>query len=119
MRLHYFLIQVYRPDLGVEIKLYDDDRGIDTDDLMAQTETDSEGHFQINIYHDCEDGIKVISLLFSAAKLTSLALPTQTIDNVARFDKYVSSGENPERIYDLGVLELSGGFKGETRDCIH
>ncbi|KAI1730500.1 transthyretin-like family domain-containing protein [Ditylenchus destructor] len=106
-----------KPASGVEVKLYDDDRGIDTDDLMAHTETDSEGHFQlkgftheittidpkINIYHDCEDGIK------PCQRKLSIMLP----------DKYVSSGENPERIYDLGVLELSGGFKGETRDCIH
>lgn len=58
-----------KPAADVEVKLYDDDRGIDTDDLMATGKTDSEGRFElkgnshefttidpkVNIYHDCED----------------------------------------------------------------
>lgn len=52
---------------GVLIKLYDDDRGVDADDFMAETNSQSDGHFEIsgyshefttidpkiNIYHDC------------------------------------------------------------------
>lgn len=52
------------------MKLYDDDRGIDADDLMASGTTDSQGRFELsgythefttidpklNIYHDCNDG---------------------------------------------------------------
>lgn len=51
--------------------------GIDSDDLMASGKTDSSGHFELqgytyefttidpklNIYHDCNDGIKVVSHL--------------------------------------------------------
>uniref|UniRef100_A0A1I7SK88 Transthyretin-like family protein n=1 Tax=Bursaphelenchus xylophilus TaxID=6326 RepID=A0A1I7SK88_BURXY len=58
-----------KPLSGVLIKLYDDDRGLDTDDFMGKTKTDSEGYFElqghsdeissidpkINIYHDCDD----------------------------------------------------------------
>jgi hypothetical protein len=34
-------------------------------------------------------------------------------------DKYITSGEHPERYFDAGVIELAGIFKGEERDCIH
>ena len=106
-----------KPAANVEVKLYDDDRGIDTDDLMASGETDSEGRFQlkgftheittidpkINIYHDCLDGIK------PCQRKLSIMIP----------DKYVYSGETPEKYYNIGVLELGGEFKKETRDCLH
>ena len=53
------------------VKLWDNDRGPDLDDLMAETKTDSKGRFQLSgktsefttidvrlkIYHDCADGI--------------------------------------------------------------
>ncbi|VDK53423.1 unnamed protein product [Anisakis simplex] len=58
-----------KPASKVKVKLYDDDRGIDTDDLLAQGKTDSRGYFElqgytkeittidpkVNIYHDCDD----------------------------------------------------------------
>jgi hypothetical protein len=34
-------------------------------------------------------------------------------------DKYVFSGQKPEKLYDAGKIELSGKFKGEERDCIN
>ncbi|EJW74314.1 hypothetical protein WUBG_14780 [Wuchereria bancrofti] len=65
-----------RPAPRVLIKLYDDDRGIDMDDFMGETKSDSQGNFElsgyihemspidpkINIYHDCNDGIKAMEL---------------------------------------------------------
>ncbi|KAH7722597.1 transthyretin-like protein 1 precursor [Aphelenchoides avenae] len=106
-----------KPARGVKVKLYDDDRGIDTDDLMAEGKTDSEGHFELegfthefttidpklNIYHDCEDGMT------PCQRKISLMIP----------DKYVKNGEHPDRIYDAGQIELSAKFKGEERDCLN
>ncbi|VDD85115.1 unnamed protein product [Enterobius vermicularis] len=106
-----------RPAAGVLVKLYDDDRGIDTDDLMATTKTDSRGYFElegytseittidpkINIYHDCNDELK----------------PCQRKITIYVPDKYVSSGKKAKAIYDAGTIELGGKFKGESRDCIH
>uniref|UniRef100_A0AC35TZV4 Transthyretin-like family protein n=1 Tax=Rhabditophanes sp. KR3021 TaxID=114890 RepID=A0AC35TZV4_9BILA len=106
-----------KPASGILVKLYDDDSGIDTDDLMAKTKTDNSGTFsmsshayeimtidaKINIYHDCEDGF----------------MPCQRKLTVYVPDKYVFSGDHADEFYDAGVIELSGKFKGETRDCIH
>uniref|UniRef100_A0A0R3RK72 Transthyretin-like family protein n=1 Tax=Elaeophora elaphi TaxID=1147741 RepID=A0A0R3RK72_9BILA len=114
-----------KPLGGVLVKLYDDDRGVDTDDLMAKGETDSKGYFRIsgsinelsmidpklNIYHDCNDGwIVIVLFIFPCQRKISIMIP----------DGYVTDGkEIPDRFYDAGNIELSGKFKGETRDCIH
>uniref|UniRef100_A0A0N4ZDV9 Carboxypeptidase regulatory-like domain-containing protein n=1 Tax=Parastrongyloides trichosuri TaxID=131310 RepID=A0A0N4ZDV9_PARTI len=37
-----------KPASGVKIKMYDDDSGIDTDDFMAETKTDSNGYFSLS-----------------------------------------------------------------------
>ncbi|VDO38319.1 unnamed protein product [Brugia timori] len=106
-----------KPLGGVLIKLYDDDRGTDTDDLMAKGRTDSKGHFRIsgytnevstidpklNIYHDCNDNW----------------IPCQRKISIMIPDSYISSGKAPKQFYNAGNIELSGKFKGETRDCIH
>ncbi|VDK75444.1 unnamed protein product [Anisakis simplex] len=106
-----------KPLSGVKVKLYDDDRGIDTDDMMAQGKSGKDGSFELqghtdefttidpklNVYHDCDD------------ELT----PCQRKISVTIPDKYVSSGKTPKKIYDAGVIELSGKFKGEARDCLN
>ncbi|KAE9556456.1 hypothetical protein FO519_000341 [Halicephalobus sp. NKZ332] len=106
-----------KPAANVKVKLYDDDRGIDTDDLMASGKTDSQGRFELsgyshefttidpklNIYHDCNDG------LTPCQRKISIMIP----------DKYISSGEHPENFFNSGVLELAGVFKGEERDCLN
>uniref|UniRef100_A0A914I9Q6 Uncharacterized protein n=1 Tax=Globodera rostochiensis TaxID=31243 RepID=A0A914I9Q6_GLORO len=105
-----------QPEVGVKVKLYDDDRGVDTDDFMGETITDSKGHFRlegftheftsidpkINIYHDCHDGGK------PCQRKISIMIP----------DKYIASGEHPETYYDAGTIELEGKFSGETRDSL-
>uniref|UniRef100_A0A0R3RGM6 Transthyretin-like family protein n=1 Tax=Elaeophora elaphi TaxID=1147741 RepID=A0A0R3RGM6_9BILA len=106
-----------RPAANVKVKLYDDDRGIDTDDLLAEGRSDSQGRFELmghtsevttidpklNVYHDCEDGIK----------------PCQRKITIYIPDSYVSSGKTPKNIYDAGTIQLAGKFKGETRDCLN
>uniref|UniRef100_A0A915PDT7 Transthyretin/hydroxyisourate hydrolase domain-containing protein n=1 Tax=Setaria digitata TaxID=48799 RepID=A0A915PDT7_9BILA len=108
-----------RPLGDVLVKLYDDDRGLDMDEFMAKTKTDRNGHFRIsgsiseitsidpklNIYHDCNDGWIVIP----CQRKISIMIP----------DNYITDGKTPKRFYDAGKIELSGKFKGETRDCIH
>uniref|UniRef100_A0A0N4ZIE3 N-alpha-acetyltransferase 60 n=1 Tax=Parastrongyloides trichosuri TaxID=131310 RepID=A0A0N4ZIE3_PARTI len=105
-----------KPAGGILVKLYDDDRGIDSDDLMAKGKTDGSGYFElsgrifhctidpkINIYHDCNDGF----------------MPCQRKFSIFVPDDYVFSGEHPTKYYDMGTYELSGKLKGEERDCIH
>ncbi|KAK0393441.1 hypothetical protein QR680_000214 [Steinernema hermaphroditum] len=106
-----------KPAVNVKVKLYDDDRGIDLDDLMDEGLTDNEGRFQLqgheteittidpklNVYHDCNDE-KTPCL-----KKFSIILP----------DSYVSLGEKPEKVFDAGTLNLDGRFSGESRDCLN
>ncbi|CAB3403318.1 unnamed protein product [Caenorhabditis bovis] len=106
-----------KPAGGVTVKLYDDDRGLDADDLMAAGKTNGNGEFllsghedemtpidpKLNIYHDCNDGIKPCQRKFT------IKIP----------DSYISSGKVAKKIYDAGVIQLAGSFPGESRDCIH
>uniref|UniRef100_A0A0N4ZU77 Transthyretin-like family protein n=1 Tax=Parastrongyloides trichosuri TaxID=131310 RepID=A0A0N4ZU77_PARTI len=106
-----------KPVGNVKVKLYDDDSGIDTDDLLSEGKSDSLGRFalagyayefgtidpKVNIYHDCNDEI----------------MPCQRKMTVYIPKKYVSNGETPEKYYDAGSIELAGELKGEERDCIH
>ncbi|RCN42803.1 Transthyretin-like family protein [Ancylostoma caninum] len=105
-----------KPAADVEVKLYDEDK-LSPDELMAAGKTDSRGHFEIkghadeftsiepklNIYHDCDDGIK------PCQRKLSIHIP----------DAYISSGEEPKRIFDFGTFQLAGKYAGETRDCLH
>ncbi|CAJ0941760.1 unnamed protein product, partial [Mesorhabditis belari] len=106
-----------KPASGVLVKLFDDDRGLDSDDFLGSTKTDFKGEFivsghtaeittidpKINIYHDCNDGAKPCQRKFT------IGIP----------DKYVSSGKTPTKTYNAGILELAGRFRNEQRDCIH
>uniref|UniRef100_A0A915DKJ5 Uncharacterized protein n=1 Tax=Ditylenchus dipsaci TaxID=166011 RepID=A0A915DKJ5_9BILA len=105
-----------KPASNVVVKLYDEDTP-DPDDLLEAGKTDSRGCYslqgftdeittidpKLNIYHDCNDGIKPCQRKFT------LYIPKA----------YVSKGQIAKKIYNAGVLELSGKFPGETRDCIH
>ncbi|VDN50470.1 unnamed protein product [Dracunculus medinensis] len=106
-----------RPEANVLVKLYDQDRLLSTDDLMGETKTDRNGYFRVvgkireistidpklNVYHDCNDGWKPCQRKFS------IKLP----------DSYVTNGDIPRRIYDVGRMELAGKMPGEERDCLH
>uniref|UniRef100_A0A914S2U0 Uncharacterized protein n=1 Tax=Parascaris equorum TaxID=6256 RepID=A0A914S2U0_PAREQ len=58
---------------------------------------------KLNIYHDCEDGLK----------------PCQRKVTIYIPDKFVYSGKTPKTLYDAGTIQLAGKFKGETRDCLN
>ncbi|GMR39075.1 hypothetical protein PMAYCL1PPCAC_09270, partial [Pristionchus mayeri] len=106
-----------RPAAHVSVKLYDDDSGPDLDDLMDQGETDAFGRFwlagqesefmtidpKLNIYHDCDDNFT----------------PCQRRIKIFLPKAYVTQGPTPHMVYDAGVIELSGKFADETRDCLH
>ncbi|VDK17603.1 unnamed protein product [Anisakis simplex] len=105
-----------RPASNVLVKLYDNDRGLDRDDLMAKGHTDSSGYFQLvghtdefttidpklNIYTDCNDH-----------------LPCQRKITFYIPKAYVSQGKQPSRIADIGTVNLAFKRKGESRDCFH
>ncbi|CAD6193775.1 unnamed protein product [Caenorhabditis auriculariae] len=106
-----------KPAAGVVVKLYDDDRGLDADDLMASGKTNANGEFELsghedettpidpklNIYHDCNDGIKPCQRKFT------IKIP----------DSYITPGKVAKKIYDAGTIQLAGKFPGEGRDCLH
>uniref|UniRef100_A0A0N4ZDV8 Transthyretin-like family protein n=1 Tax=Parastrongyloides trichosuri TaxID=131310 RepID=A0A0N4ZDV8_PARTI len=107
------------PAAGVRVKMYDEDFGLDPDDFMAETKTDSNGYFslsgnkselltidaKINIYHNCNDNVlqKLCNRKFT------IYIP----------DKYVSSGSVATTFYDVRTMEISGKITGEDRDCIN
>ncbi|XGW10258.1 hypothetical protein V3C99_012052 [Haemonchus contortus] len=80
-----------KPAAGVTVKLYDDDRGVDADDLMAAGKTNAQGEFELrgyteeftpidpklNIYHDCND-------LKPCQRKFTIKLP----------DKYITNGKH-------------------------
>ncbi|MFH4977177.1 hypothetical protein AB6A40_003886 [Gnathostoma spinigerum] len=106
-----------RPERNVLLKLYDDDRGLDMDEFMGSSKSDSRGAFEfsgytsemspidpkLNIYHDCNDGW----------------MPCQRKISIMIPDSYIHPGKTPKTFYDVGTIELSGKFAGEKRDCIH
>lgn len=105
-----------KPASGVKVKIYDEDK-LSPDELMASGKTDSSGKFdlkgsadeftsiepKINIYHDCDDGIK------PCQRKITVYIPSQ----------YIASGTEPKKIFDFGTLQLAGKFSGETRDCLN
>uniref|UniRef100_A0A0K0ESY3 Col_cuticle_N domain-containing protein n=1 Tax=Strongyloides stercoralis TaxID=6248 RepID=A0A0K0ESY3_STRER len=106
-----------KPAVGVKVKLYDDDRGIDLDDLMDEGVTNSDGVFhlsgketelstidpKLNVYHDCND--ETVPCL----KKFSIMIP----------DSFVTEGPEPSKTFDAGTLNLDGKFSGESRDCLN
>ncbi|KAI6238561.1 hypothetical protein M3Y99_00679800 [Aphelenchoides fujianensis] len=109
-----------RPVGGVHVKLYDEDR-TDIDDLMAEGYTDSRGYFylagyedeitpidpKLNItsfhYHNCYNSI------FRCQRKLQIRIP----------DDYISRGQIPHKLYNLGVLNLDGEIEGEEHDCFN
>jgi len=106
-----------RPESGVLVKLVDDDTGPDPDDELASGYTDSDGRFTLKgdtrelttidpylkIYHDCNDGVK------PCQRKWAIKIP----------DKYVFSGKTPQKLFNIGNVNLEVELDGEERDCVH
>jgi len=102
-----------KPEKGVLVKLYDDDRGLDLDDFMAKTHTDADGYFEL---HGTSHEFSSID-----PKINNCDdwLPCQRKFSIMLPDSYISSGDRPSRLYEAGTIEMSGKMPGETRDCLH
>ncbi|CAJ0928249.1 unnamed protein product, partial [Mesorhabditis belari] len=98
------------PAKGILVKLIDDDgfNVPDPDDNMGQTKTSNDGSFSLNgstaelssiepelkIYHDCNDEHK------PCLRRWLIRIPS----------RYISDGENPQQVMDLGTLNLEKNF---------
>uniref|UniRef100_A0A914C6T0 Transthyretin-like protein 5 n=1 Tax=Acrobeloides nanus TaxID=290746 RepID=A0A914C6T0_9BILA len=107
-----------QPAVGVKVKLYDEDTGLDLDDLLMESVSDKKGRFylkgytteistidpKLNIYHDCNDE------KWPCLKKVSVVIP----------DSYITEGTKiPKKTFDVGTINLSGAFSGESRDCLN
>ncbi|TMS36302.1 hypothetical protein L596_003497 [Steinernema carpocapsae] len=106
-----------KPASEILVKLVDDDRGPDPDDLLDSTYTMTDGTFllqgstmeltnidpEIRIYHDCNDHER----------------PCQREWIIGIPDKYITSGPHPTKTMDLGMINLEVELESEDHDCIY
>uniref|UniRef100_A0A0K0ESY2 Col_cuticle_N domain-containing protein n=1 Tax=Strongyloides stercoralis TaxID=6248 RepID=A0A0K0ESY2_STRER len=105
------------PYFNAKVKLYDVDT-LDLDDLMAVGASGHNGLFQLvgneteittidpklNVYHNCND--EAIECL----RKFSITIPQEYV---------TKESDTPEKIFDVGIINLSATMPGETRDCIN
>ncbi|KAK5971065.1 Precursor transthyretin like protein 1 [Trichostrongylus colubriformis] len=105
-----------KPASGVKVKLWEEDRGPDPDDLLDEDKTDSTGGFTLKgseselmtidpvfkVYHDCDDGYK------PGKRKVKFRIPPS----------YIFTGPVAKRTFDIGVLNLETVFPEEERDLI-
>ncbi|KAF8382280.1 ttr-28 [Pristionchus pacificus] len=104
-----------KPASDVKVKLYDVDT-FDPDDLMAEGVSSSDGTFKLsgsekestkidpklNVYHKCNyNGM--------CLKKISIVIPKD----------FISEGEHPDKVFDIGEINLAGAFSGQTTDCLN
>uniref|UniRef100_A0A915EHD3 Uncharacterized protein n=1 Tax=Ditylenchus dipsaci TaxID=166011 RepID=A0A915EHD3_9BILA len=106
-----------KPLTNTKVKLWDNDRGPDLDDLLDEGKTDSKGRFQLSgkttelttidvrlkIFHDCDDGI----------------MPCQRKVTFTVPDAYVTNGATPSKFFDIGTINMQIVFQSEERDCFN
>uniref|UniRef100_A0A0R3RLY5 Transthyretin-like family protein n=1 Tax=Elaeophora elaphi TaxID=1147741 RepID=A0A0R3RLY5_9BILA len=99
------------PLANTKVKLWDED-ATDMDDLLQEGTTNAHGYFELSghtseittinpilkIYHDCNDGI-----------METFEIPQE----------YVSNGEDVEKFFDIGTVNMQIIFPDQSRDCIH
>ncbi|CAK5048835.1 unnamed protein product [Meloidogyne enterolobii] len=104
------------PARNVRVKLFDEDSGPDPDDLLEAGYSDASGNFQLKgstvettnidvvlkVYHDCDDGIK------PGSRKIKFKIP----------NSYVTEGQNPKKVFDIGTLNLETVFASEERELI-
>ncbi|CAD6195934.1 unnamed protein product [Caenorhabditis auriculariae] len=105
-----------KPASGVRIKLWEEDTGPDPDDLLDEGYTNADGEFKLGgytaeltpidpifkVYHDCDDGIK------PGSRKVKFALPKS----------YITKGQTPKKVFNIGVLNLETIFPKEERELI-
>uniref|UniRef100_A0A0N5A2R1 Transthyretin-like family protein n=1 Tax=Parastrongyloides trichosuri TaxID=131310 RepID=A0A0N5A2R1_PARTI len=105
-----------KPYANVQVKLLDED-DTDLDDLIDEGKSNLNGEISLQgshreitsidpkivIYHNCGETFSICS------RKVKIQIP----------DNYITVGSKPEKIYDLGALELLAEFDGEKRDCFH
>jgi hypothetical protein len=88
-----------------------------SDDLLDSKYTNDEGEFylagetmeltnidpEVRIYHSCNQHIPLCK------REWVIGIP----------DKYITAGTTPNKVMDLGTLNLEVELEGESRDCIH
>uniref|UniRef100_A0A915P3M4 Uncharacterized protein n=1 Tax=Meloidogyne floridensis TaxID=298350 RepID=A0A915P3M4_9BILA len=90
------------PARNVRVKLFDEDSGPDPDDLLEAGYSDASGNFQ----------------------LKGSTVETTNIDPGSRKIKfkipnsYVTEGQNPKKVFDIGTLNLETVFASEERELI-
>ncbi|CAI4231383.1 unnamed protein product [Auanema sp. JU1783] len=103
-----------RPAGNIKVKLYEKETTFDV--LMDETKTNDNGEFRmsgskteistidpkVNLYHKCNyNGL--------CYKKIGITIP----------DSFVSRGANPQKVYDIGTLNLANQYTGESIDCIN
>ncbi|KAK6048722.1 Transthyretin-like family protein [Cooperia oncophora] len=108
-----------KPYEKARLKLYEVDprKFFFMDTLMDEAFSDKDGQFKLkgndtewskidpklNIYHNCEDE-KV-----ECWRKVQIIIP----------DDYVTEGGEPNKTFDIGILNLNAKLPGETRDCLN
>ncbi|VDN08558.1 unnamed protein product [Thelazia callipaeda] len=105
------------PLANAKVKLWDDDSGLDMDDLLQEGTTNAQGFFELSgytseittidpilkVYHDCDDRI----------------MPCQRKIEFKIPKSYVNTGKRVENFFDIGTVNMQIIFEKESRDCIH
>jgi len=104
-----------RPLANTQVKLWDEDDGVDPDDELDSARTDSDGRFELSgstremtpidprlkIYHDCNN-----------------RLPCQRKVKITIPNSYINQGSSVRNWFDAGDLNMQMQFQGEERDCV-
>ncbi|CEF60658.1 Transthyretin-like family-containing protein [Strongyloides ratti] len=103
------------PASNVHVKLIDEDRGPDSDDLLDSSYTDHDGKFQLSghayeltnidvelhILHDCNNNGK------TCQREWLIRIP----------EKYISQDREPKKFINLGTLNLEVELEQEDKEC--
>ncbi|KHN75277.1 Transthyretin-like protein 46 [Toxocara canis] len=104
-----------KPLNGTTVKLWDEDRGLDHDELLDESVTDSRGYFELNghtseltnidpfikVYHDCNDELK------PCKRKVRFKVP----------DKFISNGKTVMKWFELGEINMEAVYEDEGRSC--
>uniref|UniRef100_A0A0K0DEG6 Transthyretin-like family protein n=1 Tax=Angiostrongylus cantonensis TaxID=6313 RepID=A0A0K0DEG6_ANGCA len=102
--------------VGVSVMLFDEDDGLDVDDILDEGYTDASGRFfltgsereltnidpVVKVYHDCDDG------MVPGQRKLKFYIP----------DAYISSGRVAKKVFNLGVINLQTIFPSEGRNFL-